>query len=266
MHTSTAGLPVQPEHDEDRTSEAGDSPSARPACSDCRNRRYCLPSGLSTAGVRRLDDQMFSRMRLQGGAALYHEGDAFRFFYAVRSGSFKSMMTLRDGREQVTGFHVLGEMLGLDGVAHGTHASGAIALEAAEVCIVPYARLEELSKNSPEIQQVLSRIMSMEIVRDRSLVLLLGSMNAEERLASFLLSFSRRMKRRGYSANEFHLRMSRADLGSYLGLSVETVSRTFSAFQRQGVLAVNRRDVRILDAEGLARGGELSTTLGRLAT
>lgn len=230
---------------------------ARRACSDCPNRTYCLPKGLSAAAVRRLDEQMFSRLRLQAGTALYHEGNAFKFFYAVRSGSFKAVVTLRDGREQVTGFHVVGELMGLDGVAAGVHASSAIALEAAEVCIVPHSRIETWSRTMPEMQRALSRIMSTEIVRERSLVLLLGSMNAEERLASFLLGFSRRMKRRGYSADEFHLRMSRADLGSYLGLSVETVSRTFSAFQQQGLLRVNKKHVLILDHAGLERALEL---------
>jgi CRP/FNR family transcriptional regulator len=233
--------------------EEVDLRSRTPACSDCPNRNYCLPGELTPAAVRLLDDQMFSRLRVREGVALYHEGEAFKFFYAVRSGSFKSILTLRDGRDQVTDFHVLGELMGLDGVARGVYASTAVALEAAEVCIVPYARMEEVSKNSAELQQMVSRTMSMQIVRERSLVLLLGSMNSEERLASFLLSLSRRMKRRGYSPDEFHLRMSRVDLASYLALSVETVSRTFSAFQQQGFLRVNKKHVRILDHAGLQR-------------
>lgn len=254
MHTSTA--PESAQIDGALRADAFQAPDLRsrtPACSDCPNRNYCLPGGLTAAAVRRLDDQMFSRLRVREGAALYHEGDAFKFFYAVRSGTFKSILTLRDGREQVTDFHVLGDLMGLDGVARGVHASTAVALEAAEVCIVPYTRVEEMSRNSAELQQMVSRIMSMQIVRERCLVLLLGAMNSEERLASFLLSLSTRMKRRGYSPDEFHLRMSRVELGSYLALSVETVSRTFSGFQQQGFLRVNKKHVRILDHAGLQR-------------
>jgi CRP/FNR family transcriptional regulator len=174
----------------------------------------------------------------------------------VRSGTFKSHLALKDGREQVTGFQMAGELLGLDGLASGRHASSAVALEDAEICAIPYAHLSELAAGSTDLQHVISRLMSREIVREHSLMMLLGSMNAEERLAAFLLNISQRMKARGYSPAEFHLRMSRAEIGSYLGMKLETVSRTFSAFQAQGLLEVDKKHVRIRDMDGLTRAFE----------
>ena len=161
-------------------------------------------------------------------------------------------MGATDGREQVTGFSMAGELMGLDGLAQGRHASTAVALEDAEICAIPYAHLSELAAGSTDLQHVISRLMSREIVREHSLMMLLGSMNAEERLAAFLLNVSQRMKARGWSASEFHLRMSRAEIGSYLGMKLETVSRTFSAFAQQGLLQVDKRHIRVLDLEGLS--------------
>jgi CRP/FNR family transcriptional regulator len=225
-------------------------------CSTCHLKELCLPCGLTGNGVRGLDDLMFARRRLREGETLFHEGNGFQFIYAVRSGTFKSSLTARDGREQVTGFAMAGELLGLDGLASGQHASTATALEDAEICAIPYANLSALAAGSTELQHVISRLMSREIVREHSLMLLLGSMNAEERLAAFLLNISRRMKARGYSASEFHLRMSRAEIGSYLGMKLETVSRTFSALQQQHLLEVNKKHVRI-DVEAMTRTFEL---------
>ena len=192
------------------------------------------------------------------GESLYFEGDPFRFVYAVRSGTFKSSLTLANGREQVSGFHLAGELMGLDGLASGKCASTATALEDTEVCAIPYANLSEQAATSPGLQMVLTRLMSREIVREHGLMMLLGSMNAEERLAAFLVNLSQRMKARGYSPCEFHLRMSRAEIGSYLGMKLETVSRTFSAFQQQGLLEVDKKHIRIVDLEGLARAIERS--------
>lgn len=223
-------------------------------CSACHLKDLCLPCGLAEGDLQRLDGLMFGRRKVKPGQTLYREGDGFNFVYAVRSGTFKSTLTHADGREQVSGFHMAGEMMGLDGLAQGRHASQAVALEDAEVCAIPYAQLAELSSASSSLQMVVTRLMSREIVREHSLMLLLGSMNAEERLAAFLLNISQRMKARGYSAREFHLRMSRAEIGSYLGMKLETVSRTFSAFQQQGLLEVDKRHIRILDLDGLSRG------------
>lgn len=222
-------------------------------CSHCHLKDLCLPCGMNPPDVERLDSLMFARRRVPAGQTLYREGDKFQFIYAVRSGTFKSSLTLSDGREQVSGFYMAGELMGLDGVAQGKHASSATALEDTEICAIPYAHLNELATQNSNMQHIVSRLMSREIVREHSLMMLLGSMNAEERLAAFLLNLSQRLKTRGYSASEFHLRMSRAEIGSYLGMKLETVSRTFSAFQQQGLLEVDKRHIRILDLEGLGR-------------
>jgi CRP/FNR family transcriptional regulator len=225
-------------------------------CSTCHLRDLCLPCGLSGTDLQRLDGLRFGRRKVKLGDLLFHAGDRFQTIYAVRSGTFKSSLVLGDGREQVSGFHMAGELMGLDGVAHGAHASTSTALEDAEVCAIPYSHLSELAAGSPELQQIVGRLMSREIVREHSLMLLLGSMNAEERLAAFLLNISQRMKARGWSAREFHLRMSRAEIGSYLGMKLETVSRTFSAFQAQGLLEVDKKHVRITDLDALTRAFE----------
>jgi CRP/FNR family transcriptional regulator len=217
-------------------------------CSKCHLRDLCLPCGMTGGDVERLDSLMFGRRKVLAGQTLYREGDRFQFIYAVRSGTFKSSLLLADGREQVGGFYMAGELMGLDGVAHGAHASSTIALEDAEVCSIPYTHFTEMAAGNSGMQHVVSRLMSREIVREHSLMMLLGSMNAEERLAAFLLNVSQRMKARGYSASEFHLRMSRAEIGSYLGMKLETVSRALSRLARDGIIEfceTGRREVRI---------------------
>ena len=236
----------------------GDSPPrAATQCSSCHLRDICLPSGMNGRDLNELDGLVVRRHTVKAGQALYREGDRFHCIYAVRSGTFKSSLMLADGREQVSGFHMAGELMGLDGVASGAHASGATALEDTEVCAIPYVHLNELAAQSASLQLVVARLMSREIVREHSLMMLLGSMNAEERLAAFLLNLSQRLNARGYSPSEFHLRMSRAEIGSYLGMKLETVSRTFSAFQQQGLLEVDKRHIRIVDLEGLTHAFEL---------
>ena len=208
---------------------------------------------MAVSDVQRLDEFKFGRRKVKTGQTLYREGERFQFFYTVRSGTFRSNLMLSDGREQVNGFCMTGETMGLDGVAYGMHASSATALEDAEVCAIPYAHFTELAAGNPGLQQVVARLMSREILREHSLMKLLGSMNAEERLAAFLLNMSHRLKVRGYSASEFHLRMSRAEIGSYLGMTLETVSRTFSAFQQLRLLEVDKRYIRLIDVDGLTR-------------
>jgi CRP/FNR family transcriptional regulator len=180
------------------------------------------------------------------GDTLFHAGALFESIYAVRSGFFKSSVVLEDGRDQVTGFHMAGEIVGLDGIGGGSHTADVTALEESEVCIIPYARLDE-----PRMQHQLHKVMSRELVRDQGVMLLLGTMRAEERVATFLINLSQRFVARGFSANEFHLRMTREEIGSYLGLSLETVSRTFSHFQERGLVAVQQKHIRILDVKGL---------------
>jgi CRP/FNR family transcriptional regulator len=256
---STPAVPMRIVPRQQRSADAPPAPLATltTLCSTCHLKDLCLPCGLTGNDVERLDGLKFARRRVKEGQALYREGDRFQFIYAVRSGTFKSTLTLKDGREQVTGFQMAGELLGLDGLAAGKHASSAIALEDAEICAIPYAHLSELAATSSDLQHVISRLMSREIVREHNLMMLLGSMNAEERLAAFLLNISQRMKARGYSASEFHLRMSRAEIGSYLGMKLETVSRTFSAFAQQRLLEVDKKHVRIVDLQGLQQAFEL---------
>ena len=255
LQTTASSVRFLPLRQAERTPAA----ARGPLCSSCHLRELCLPCGMEGSDIERLDSMMFIRRRLKAGQALYRAGDRFEFIYAVRNGTLKTSLELADGREQVSGFYLGGELMGLDGVAHGQHASSATALEDAEVCAIPYAHLTELSAANPGMQGVVSRLMSREIVREHSLMMLLGSMNAEERLAAFLLNLSQRLKARGYSPTEFHLRMSRAEIGSYLGMKLETVSRTFSAFQQQGVLAVDKRHIRIADMRGLSLALDLRT-------
>ena len=227
-----------------------DASLPRAPCSTCHLRDFCIPGGLSPKEVQGLDRLPFTRRRVHLGEVLYEPGEAFRRLYAVRYGTFKSSVTLADGRQQVTGFHLPGELLGLDGVAAGTYASSAVALEDSEICAIPYGP-SGFTSASLEVQGAIARLMSREIVREYSLMLMLGTMNAEERLAAFLLSLSRRMGARGFSPNEFHLRMSRAEIASFLGLKLETVSRTFTSFVRQALLQVDKKHVRIVDLQVL---------------
>jgi len=222
-------------------------------CSTCHLRELCLPRGMGDIDLTCLDGLGFTRRRVAAGDTLYREGDKFQYIYAVRSGTLKSSLMLSDGREQVSGFHIAGELVGLDGVAQGRHASSTIALEDTEVCAISYTALSELAISTAGMQHIVSRLMSSEILREHTLMMLLGSMNAEERLAAFLLNLSQRYAARGYSDREFHLRMSRAEIGSYLGMKLETVSRTFSAFQQQRLMEVDKRHIRIVDLEGLKR-------------
>ena len=227
--------------------------ASKTQCSTCLVKDICLPSGLKGNDVHLLDGMLFGHRKVRSGQPLYREGDKFQFLYAMRSGTFKSSLTSPDGIDQVIAFHMAGEVMGLDGVAQGAYSSTATALEDTELCAISYAHLTELAANSPGLHHIVGRLMSFEISREHRLMLMLGSMNAEERLAAFLLDISRRLELRGFSAHEFHLRMSRADIGSYLGLTLETISRTFSAFQRTGILKVRKKHVRVVDHKALAR-------------
>jgi CRP/FNR family transcriptional regulator len=215
-------------------------------CSSCNLREACLPCGLDGMATERLGEIVLTRIRLRRGESVVRAGATFESLYAVRSGFFKSSVVLEDGRDQVTGFHMAGEVLGLDGMATGFHATDVVALEDSEVCIIAHERLED-----PGMHRQLHKVMSRELVRDHGVMMLLGTMRAEERLAAFLLNLSQRFLARGYSPSEFHLRMTREEIGSYIGLSLETVSRLFSRFQEEGFIAVNQKHVRILRVEGL---------------
>lgn len=222
-------------------------------CSQCNLFELCLPFGICETDLLRLDDLVCSQRKVKRQQPLYRSDDPFVAIYAIRTGSFKSDVLLEDGREQVTGFQMTGEILGLDGISTGVHSCNAVALEDSDVCVIPYAKLEEFTCTIKELQHQFHKIMSREIVRDHNIMMLLGSMRAEERLASFLLNLSQRFTARGFSPTEFHLRMTREEIGSYLGLKLETVSRAFSHFQEKGLISVQQKHVCILDSEGLKK-------------
>ncbi len=225
----------------------------RQNCSTCSLRELCLPIGLSAEEMRELDALITQGRPVKRGDGLYRAGEPFRSLFAVRVGFFKSSVISEDGREQVTGFHMSGELMGMDAISSDTHTCDAIALEDSEVCELPFAEIETLARNIPALQRHLYKVMSREIVRDHGVMLLLGNMKAEERLAAFLLNLSQRFALRGYSATSFHLRMTREEIGSYLGLKLETVSRILSRFQDQGLIKVQNRLIEIINHDGIKK-------------
>jgi len=222
-------------------------------CTSCNLHEMCLPGGVCLDELQRVESIVYARRRVKRGEALFKAGDEFHSVYAIRSGFFKTSLIDDDGREQVTGFFMGGELLGMDGVGSGRYNGNAIALEDSEVCVMPFGLVEQMSRELPSLQRQLHSVLAREIVRDHGVMMLLGSMRAEERLATFLINLSKRFVRRGYSSSDFHLRMTREELGSYLGLKLETVSRLFSQFQKEGLIEVNQKHVRILDIAGLER-------------
>ena len=212
-----------------------------------------MPVGFNTDDLMRLDELVATRKKVKQGGLLFSEGDAFTSLYAIRTGFFKTCVTSEDGREQVTGFQMAGEIIGLDGIVSDFHSCNAIALEDAEVCVMPFVNVEELSREFPVLQRHVHKIMSREIVRENGIMMLLGNMRAEERLAAFLLNLVQRLHARGFSQSELILRMTREEIGSYLGLKLETVSRTFSKFSEEGIIEVKQRYVHIIDPEALKK-------------
>lgn len=222
-------------------------------CAACPCPEHCLPRGQSggACGVRRT--HLSGRRKVLAGQVLYGQGERLQFIYSVRCGTLKSTLTLSDGRAQVCSFHMAGEVIALDAVATGTHGTTVSALEDAQVCAIAYAPLIESSALDVPLQRRILSLMSQDIARGQRLTFLLGSFNAQERIAAFLLDLSQRFDALGYSAQEFSLRMTRAEIGSYLGLALETVSRTFAAFQEQGLIEVHNRRVRIADLTDFSR-------------
>lgn len=214
-------------------------------------RELCLPVGLKGDAMNQLDHLITNRHRLKKGEAIYRSGDPFVALYAIRQGSCKTTVLAEDGREQIAGYHMPGDLVGLDGIAVERHGCGAIALEDTEACELPFERLAELAHRLPPLQKNLHRVLSREIIRDHNVMLLLGSMRAEERLAVFLLNLSHRYDERGYSATEYVLRMTRAEIGSYLGLEAESVSRLLSRFHQKGLIQVRGRAIKLLDPAAL---------------
>jgi CRP/FNR family transcriptional regulator len=222
-------------------------------CATCNLRELCLPGTLCAEDLARAENLVYARRRVKRGETLFQAGAEFSSIYAIRSGFFKTSVVDGEGREQVTGFFMIGELIGMEGIGAGAYNASATALEDSEVCVMPFSLLEEMARDIPALQRGLHSVLAREIVRDHGVMMLLGSMRAEERLATFLINLSRRFVRRGYSASDFHLRMTREEIGSYLGLKLETVSRLFSRFQEERLIAVEQKHVRILDIAGLER-------------
>jgi len=221
------------------------------ACSGCNLQGLCMPVALSCRALKRLDAIIGAPRNFSRGRHLYRSGDPFKALYVVRAGFFKTDVLNRNGNEQVSGFHMAGELLGLDGIGSQAHACGAVALEDSEVCLIPFPQLQALSGEIRPLQHHLHKLMSREIVRDHGMLLLLGTLRAEERLAAFLLNLSQRFAARGHSATEFRLRMTRGEIGSYLGLHLVTVSHVLSRFQEGGLITVKLKHIRILDTDRL---------------
>jgi len=228
---------------------AGTQPSAR--CSGCSMRHLCMPQGLPAEDLPKLEALICGARKVRRGEALYRSGDRFDSLYAVRSGSLKTLIVNRDGREQITGLRLAGDALGLDGISTDVHAFSAVALEDSSICTLPYAALKTLCRESGTMQDRLHRLMGDQFNQEASQMMVLGSLTAEERVAAFLLDVSSRNWQRGYSQAEFRLRMSREDMGSYLGITLETVSRILSRFQKRGLIDAQGKLIRICDIEGL---------------
>ncbi|MBE0614254.1 MAG: helix-turn-helix domain-containing protein [Burkholderiales bacterium] len=227
----------------------------RSACSTCNLRELCLPCcNLTRAELELANRLAFNRTHIRRGESLFRTDDRFTSLYAVRKGFFKSAVLLRDGRrDQVTGFSMAGEVLGMDGIDTARHTCNAIALEDSDVCAIPFAGLQKLARDIPSLQRQFQRMMSREIVREQGVLLLLSQMTADERLAVFLLNLSQRFAAHGGSPSKFNLRMTREEIGSYLGLSLETVSRTLSKLREEELIGVQQKFIRILDHAGLKR-------------
>ncbi|MEN3278582.1 MAG: family transcriptional regulator, anaerobic regulatory protein [Massilia sp.] len=217
------------------------------SCSACSMHQLCLPMGLDDADINRLDQIIGRRRRLARDERLYAMGEPFQNLFAVRLGHFKTYQINAAGEQQITGFQMAGELLGMDAISGERHHCDAVALEDSEVCEIPFARLEELFGHVPALLRHFHRIMSQEITREQNVMLLLGNMRAEQRFAVFLVNLSARYAARGYSSTSFGLRMSREDIGNYLGLTIESVSRLLSRFRKQGWIEVDKREVRLLE-------------------
>lgn len=221
------------------------------SCGSCRLNELCLPIALDESEMQQLDDIVERNRPYKKADHLYRQHDDFKSIFAVRSGSFKTYVLSSSGAGRVTGFYLPGEIIGMDGIADRVHANSAIALEHSSICEIPFNQLESLSLKLPSLQHNFFSIMGAEITKDQKIHTILSSYSAEQRIASFLLGVSSRYARVGLSPNRFHLPMTRGDIGEYLGLTVETVSRLFTSLQKKGLISVDNREIALLDKEQL---------------
>lgn len=225
--------------------------SGKVNCTLCSFNRFCLPQGLADSDVARLDQIIARRRRLARDEQLFSMGASFGSLYAVRLGHFKTAQVNIHGEQQVTGFHMAGDLLGMDAIGSGLHNCSATALEDSEVCEIPFSRLQELVMQTPALMQQFHRVLGREIQREQAIMLFRGSMRADQRMALFLLNLGARYAARGYSPVSYQLRMSREDIGGYLGLTIESVSRLLARFRKQGWISLDNRDIRIADRDSL---------------
>jgi CRP/FNR family transcriptional regulator, anaerobic regulatory protein len=219
----------------------------RTRCATCSMHQLCLPMGLDTDDMDRLDQIIGRRHKVARGGNLFRIGDPFTKLYAIRLGHFKTYQLNPGGEEQITGFQMAGELLGMDAISADRHHCTAQALEDSEVCEIPFARLEQLFADMPTLLRHFHRMMSQEITREQSVMLLLGNMQATQRFAAFVVNLASRYEARGYSAAHFQLRMSREEIGNYLGLTIESISRLLSKFKKEGLLRVQNREIELLN-------------------
>jgi CRP/FNR family transcriptional regulator len=220
------------------------------SCSGCAARNLCLPSDVDVRDVIGLDGLVAYRRRLARDEVLFRRDQSFAMVYAVRFGHLKSSRPDHRGQPHVTAFYMSGDLMGLDAIYSGRHACTTSALEDSEVCEISYGRLQEAMHDSAPLMQRFHSALSHEIVREQA-ILLHADMNGAERLASLLLDLSSRYAERGYSGRRFHLRMSRADMGDYLGLTIESISRLLGRFRNEGWIALDKREIELLDFERL---------------
>lgn len=221
------------------------------SCGNCRLNTICLPVSLHMDDIEKLNGIVQRGKPLNKGEYLYRANDTFDSVFAIRSGAVKAISVSEKGDEQVTGFYLPGEVVGMDGLADNIYTNSVIALETSSVCEIPFNRLEELSLQIPTLQRHFFQLMSREISHDQQLITLLGKGTAETKVATLLLSISSRNGRRNLSANVFILPMSRIDIGNFLGLTIETVSRIFTRLQKNKVITVGNREVSIIDIGAL---------------
>ena len=226
---------------------------SRRSCADCSLRSLCLPAGLTQAELQRLDQVVQARVPLDRGEAIFRAGNPFEHLYVVRTGSVRTIHPGSEGDDQVIGFHLPAELVGLDAISEGVHQCDAVALERTSVCALPFARLERIAAEIPALQRQLHRMISRQMNQDHLHLVAVGRRTARERLALFLHSLSERLASGGYSATDFRLSMSREDIANYLGLALETVSRLLTKLAEDGVIRVERRRVLVVDPEKLAR-------------
>lgn len=234
------------------------------SCENCNLLELCLPHGLDGEDLDKLDRIVTRTQPLHKGDVLFHAGDKFSNLYAVRTGCIKLTASSDEGEEQILGFYIPGELIGLDGIEKGIHACTAVALDTSSLCTISFHNLTNVCQQLPTLNEQMFRLMGRELTHDNQLLLTVTKKNADGRIATFLLSLSTRFHRLGYSAVEFRLAMSRSEIGNYLGLTFETVSRSLNKFQKQGLISINHKYIHILDQVGLKNACSEPDTTARI--